>query len=127
MPYILIAGGLVLTIAGARGNQGQLFTLLKGDFTGPNSFLWWFASIVGIGAIGYIPEARKFSNMFLALVLLVLILAQSKNGNLFQNFVNAIKSGTAAAPDTITPKTVVSNDNSDGLTGLFAGGLLGSK
>jgi hypothetical protein len=109
VPFVLIAFGLILSVAGARGTQSNLFTLLKGDFTGNQSFIWWFLSILGIGALGYIKDLRAFSNAFLALVLVVLILAQNKNGNnLFSNFINAIKSGTGGAA---TPATVTANDN----------------
>lgn len=135
MPYVLIVAGLILSVAGARGTQSNLFTLIKGDFTGNQSFVWWFLSILGIGALGYVTDLRKFANAFLALVLLVLILAQNKNGNLFQNFINSVKGGTTGAA-AITPATVTANDNAANgptLTGLntdlltkavsFGGGL----
>lgn len=100
MPYALILFGLLLTIAGARGKQGDLFTLLKGDFTGNRSFIWWSISIVGIGALGYIPTTKKLANTFLALVFIVLILS---NRGVFAQFTAAIKSGPASDP---------ANDNS---------------
>lgn len=99
MPYALIAFGLLLTVAGARGKQSDLFALLKGDFTGNRSFIWWALSIVGIGALGYIPETKKLANTFLALIFIVLILS---NKGVFAQFISAVKTGTA------TP----SNDNS---------------
>lgn len=86
-----------MTIAAARGTQGTLFTLLQNDFTGSNSFVWWSASIVGIGSVGYIKEVRPLANTFLALVLLVLIL---KNGGVFSKFVEALRSGTNVTPVT---------------------------
>ncbi len=95
MPFALIIAGLILTISGARGTQSDLFTLLKGDFTGDKSFIWWAISILGIGAVGYIKPLKPLSNVFLALVLVVLVLANSKDGKgLFSKFNDAIKSGT---------------------------------
>ena len=95
MPYALILSGLLLTIAGARGTQGDLFDLLKGDFTGNNSFVWWSVSIVGIGSLGYIAKFRGVANAFLALVFIVLILA---NKGVFAQFINSLKSGTSPTP-----------------------------
>ena len=91
MPFVLVAAGLLLVIAGARNTQGQLFTLLKGDFTGNNSFFWWALSIVGIGAVGYIKDLRVVANSFLALVLIVLILA---NKGVFAKFTQSLQAGT---------------------------------
>lgn len=110
MPFALIAFGLLLTIAGAKNNQGQLFTLLEGDFTGTKSFLFWGASVVGIGAVGYVPKLRPLSNVFLALLIVVFILAQYKDGNnIFTSFVTQLKAGTSG---TATAPAVASNDNS---------------
>ncbi len=100
MPYALVLFGLLLTIAGARNTQGDLFTLLKGDFTGNRSFIWWTISIIGIGSLGYIPATKKLANTFLALVFVVLILS---NKGVFAQFISAIKSGPSAGP---------ANDNS---------------
>jgi len=100
LPYALILFGLLLTIAGARGKQGDLFALLKGDFTGNRSFIWWALSIVGIGALGYVPTTKKLANTFLALVFIVLILS---NRGVFAQFISAIKTGPSAEP---------ANDNS---------------
>lgn len=110
MPYALIAIGLLLTIAGARNKQGELYTLVKGDFTGNNSYLWWAISIIAIGALGYIKTARPLANSFLALVLVVLIL---NNRGVFANFIAAIKGTTGGS--VVTPAPAASNDNSNPL------------
>lgn len=89
MGFALILIGLVLTIAGARDTQGDLFTLLKGDLTGSGSFLWWAASVGAIGALGYAPSFQQLSRALLALIFVVLILS---NKGVFENFMSAIKS-----------------------------------
>lgn len=105
MPFALVAFGLLLTIAGARGTQSNLFALLKGDFTGKQSFLWWGGAVVGIGAVGYVKELRPLSNTFLALILVVFILAQYKGGNnIFQTFIAQLKAGTSGS-------AIAANDN----------------
>lgn len=97
MPYALVIIGLLLTVAGARGSQGDLYALLKGDFTGNQSFIWWTISILAIGSLGYLPKMRGVANSFLVLVFLVLILSNSKGGKgVFQNFVDAVKSNAGS-------------------------------
>lgn len=100
MPYALILAGLILLVAGVRNTESALFTLLKNDFTGQNSFVWWTLSILLVGSVGYInPELRKFANSFLALILIVLFLANSKNGQgVFAQFTAALKAPIPPAP-----------------------------
>lgn len=115
MPFALIIFGLLLTIAGARGTQSPLFGLLKGDFSGNGSFIWWAASIIGIGAVGYVSDLKKLANTFLALVLIVLIL---HNGGVFDKFTSALK-GTGAV--SATPDKVASNQQVGGTDYLAVG------
>lgn len=95
MPYALIVAGIILTVAGVRNTQGALFGLIGGDFTGPRSFIWWSLSIVGIGAVGYVPSTRGLANAMLALILIVLVLA---NKGVFAQFTAAIKGPIPPAP-----------------------------
>lgn len=122
MPFALIAFGLLLTIAGARGTQGNLFALLEGDFTGSQSFLWWGASVVGIGAVGYVPKLRPLANIFLALILVVFVLAQYKGGNnIFQSFINQLKAGTTGGAGAANDNPTTGTQTSLNSSGLVAG------
>lgn len=124
MPYALIIAGIVLTVAGVRNTQGTLFTLLKNDFTGSNSFIWWTISIIGIGAVGYVPDLRKLANAFLALVLIVLLLA---NRGVFQQFVNALKAPVPNAPvPANTNETTPANPLDAGAKALTSSGIANS-
>lgn len=107
MPFVLIFIGLLLTVAGVRNTQsdynGQpgLFTLLKGDFSGNNSFSNWVVGVVAVGSLGYVKELQKFSNYFLALIFLVLLLAEENangGGGFFGQFNKAIKRGLTQTP-----------------------------
>ena len=104
MPFALIVVGLVLLITASRDKHEQLFTLLKGDFTGPNNFVYWFVAILTIGAIGYIPRAKPFSNAMLVLVVLILVLKRGDShgvgGGLFERFTEQLKSTAPAQPTT---------------------------
>ena len=86
MAFVFIIVGIVLLIAGVRGTQSQLWTLLQNDFSpsaqkqGQHSFLAWFVAILIIGALGYVEDLRPFSRAFMALVIIVLLLS---NGGFF--------------------------------------------
>lgn len=98
MPYALILIGLMLTIAGVRDKQNELFTLIRNDFSGPNSFIYWMGAIAVIGGVGYIPNLKGLSQAFMALVLLVLVI---QNKGVFANFTSAL-SGTTQPPQPET-------------------------
>jgi len=87
VPLAFLFAGIVLIVAAVRGKQDELFELLKGDFTGPNSFLVWFAALGTVGAAGYIPGLAPVSRAFLVLVLVTLILS---NRGFFSKFTNAV-------------------------------------
>lgn len=74
MPFALAIIGILLLVAGVRNQQDTFFRLVKGDFTGPNNFIFWMVSIFAIGALGYIPKLKPLSTGFLALVIVVLFL-----------------------------------------------------
>lgn len=87
MPFTFLAIGTLLIVAGVRGTDEKLWTLLKGDFQNSPSFLPWVVSILLIGALGYISSLKTFSRAFLTLVIVVLFLS---NGGFFQRFQQAV-------------------------------------
>ena len=99
MPFALLFVGLILVIAGVRNKQDQLFTLVKGDFTGQANFFFWFVSILAIGAIGYIPKLKPISTAFLALVIIVLFL--KKGTGFFAQASTALQSTQTATNTTV--------------------------
>lgn len=112
MPFVLMLAGAVLIVAAVRNTQQQLFYLLALDFTGQNNFIYWFLSILVIGALGYIPKAKPLSDGFLILVILVLFLR--KGTGFFDMFQKQI-----ALTDKSTPQV-----SATGATGgqSFVGG-----
>lgn len=87
MPFALLIVGIVLVVSAVRGTTDNLTTLVKGDFTGQDNFIYWFVSILIIGALGYIDALKGLSRMFLALVIVVLFL---RNGGFFQQAQSAL-------------------------------------
>jgi hypothetical protein len=110
MPFALLIVGLILLVSAVRDSQDDLFTLVKGDFSGQGNFVFWVVSLLVIGGLGYIPKLKPISDGFLVLVLLVLFLTkgnpkQPGSGGFFEKFSAALKSTTAtpAANTTATP------------------------
>jgi hypothetical protein len=116
MPFALLIIGVFLLIAGVRNTQDTLFTLVRGDFTGNNNFVFWIVSILIIGAVGYIPKLKPISTGFLVLVIMVLFLKrgnpQGIGGGIFAQFTTALNSTKTATP----PATGVTADQQHATT-----------
>jgi hypothetical protein len=111
MPFLFLISGIVLIVASVRGTNQQLVTLLKGDFTGQDNFLYWSVSILLIGAIGYIDGLKPVSRAFLVLVVIVLFI---KNKGVFQQFTQALnltQQQPQSSNTTITPSLQTTQQN----------------
>ena len=96
MPLFLLFFGTLFLVATIRGKEqtDNLIGLLRSDFTGPNNFFAWALAIGAISALGYAKQLRVFSNLFLGLVFLVLVLKKKgPNGeDLIASFFTQIRS-----------------------------------
>lgn len=75
MPIALILIGVILVVASVRNTQGQLFTLIQGDFTGTNNFVYWLIAILLVGALGQVKAIKPLSNAFLTLIIVAVLLS----------------------------------------------------
>jgi pheromone shutdown protein TraB len=120
MPFALIVIGLVLLVTGVNNTQAQLFTLVKGEFTGSNNFLYLAASIGIVGAVGYIDKMRSISNVFLGLVIVAIIFSHA---GFFSSLVSQLSQtktatiSTATTLPTLTPLTPLTPLSSLGFGG----------
>lgn len=98
MPFALVFVGLILIVTGVKDTQAALGQQVVGDFTGSGNFVFWIASLGAVGALGYVPELKKFSVAFMTLIIIAMLLAQEKNGKggFFAQFYAALKSGPVA-------------------------------
>ena len=76
MPLFLLFFGLLFLVASLRGKEqtDKLIGLLQSDFTGPNNFFTWALAIGSVAALGYAKPLKTFSNLFLGLIFLVIVL-----------------------------------------------------
>lgn len=116
MPFLLIVVGLALVVTAIQNTYAALGSQLTKDFFGPQGFLVWILAIIAVGALGYVSGWEKFSRWFLALILIAIILAQSKNSNvkggLFGSLLSQIKNPfpTPATPAaSATPQAPLSS------------------
>lgn len=91
MAFVLTLFGLLLIVTGARGTVTQFGAQVAQDVTG--GFVYYVAAIAGIGALGYVDALRTISRLFMALILIVLVLA---NRGFFAQFSAALKTGAIA-------------------------------
>jgi hypothetical protein len=109
MPIVFLFFGVVFLVAAVRNTQGDLFALLKDDFSGPDNFFKFMLGIFAVGALGYVKPLRPLANAFMVLLVLVLFL---NNRGFFNQFVSAL--GYSAGPQL---------RDSVGIKGLDVGGI----
>lgn len=126
MPFALLIIGAVLLVASVRDKQSDLFSLIKGDFTGSDNFVYWTLSILLIGALGYVPSLQKLSRLFMALVVVVLFLHKQGFFAQFQQQISAPLTGggnqaTSTTPTTPNLATGMDAYNNSGAAGALQG------
>lgn len=105
MPFALLFVGIIIFVVAYQGTQNQFYNQLKQDFTGQHNFLIWIVAIGIIGALGYIDELKKPSDLFLALIIVVMLLS---NKGIIANLNSQITGGSASNAVS-SPQTFTSN------------------
>jgi hypothetical protein len=96
MQIALILIGVLLLATGVQGTQGSLASQLASDFgTGSGSFWYFIVGIFAVGALGYYQPFGGASKWLLALVILVLLVA---NEGFFTQLQAALSQPLPASP-----------------------------
>jgi hypothetical protein len=93
MPFVLIVVGILFLVVAIQGTQATMFSLLKKEFVGTNSFVPWAAAIIILGLIGYAKPVRPITDAMIGLVLFVMLIANK--GGVFAQFNNALQNPVA--------------------------------
>lgn len=117
MPLVLLLVAIGVVAIGVRGQSAEAGKLLASEFAGANSFIPWFLAIMLVGVIGYWKPAKPFSDAFLGLIVLALLLAQGTG--FFSRLNEAFTSATPSA------KGSAAGAASGSQAGSMAGGALG--
>lgn len=94
MTFAFLIVGILLLVSAVRNTQSQLFTLVKGDLTGSDNFLYWIVAILVIGALGYVKELKGFSTAFLVLIAVGIVLS---NKGFFASFQQQLSGASGQA------------------------------
>ena len=97
MPLLFIGLGIVFILTGLKGDASQLWELVKGDFSGPNNYVYWMLSILALGAMGYVESLQKLSRLFIVLIVIVLLLDNNGFFAHFQQFINSSQGNSGSA------------------------------
>lgn len=122
MPFAIIVIGILMIVVAIRNTYADLGKEIVDDFTGPTNFWYWITALFIIGAVGYIEELKKASDLMLALVLISLILS---NQGFFAKFVEQLKSGSATAPPPGPPPPSLGGTGPASATGTGVGSGIG--
>jgi len=120
MPFAFLIVGLMLLVIGVRNQTSTAITLLQKEFTGSGSFIQWFIAIFIIGAIGYWKPAKGFSDAFMGLIILVMIIANENSNGLFAAFEQAMQN-TTASPATPSSTAAATASTATGATATPTG------
>jgi len=95
MALVFLVVGIAFIVSAIQNTSSNLLSLLKGDIVpasgNSGGFGIWILTLFIVGAVGYIPNYRGVSNGLLVLVVLVILLANSKiGGGFFQKFGSAV-------------------------------------
>ena len=86
MPFALIIVGIVLLIVAVRNRVQPFFAQVSGDLCNNGNlkggFVAWAIALLIVGVVGYLPSLQKLSRAFLVLIVIAIVLSQSKNGGL---------------------------------------------
>ena len=82
MPLVILIIGVVFLIAAVRGTNKELGDLFKAQFVGPGSFTSWALAFLSLALLGTIPQLRPLARVLMGLLLLVIIIVQSREANL---------------------------------------------
>ncbi len=107
MPFVFVVIGILFLVTAIRGTQGAMFTLLKSEFVGSNSFVPWAAAIFILGALGYSKTVRPVADAMIGLVFLAMILANK--GGFFSQLNNQLRNPVAPATPAATPAAPLDN------------------
>lgn len=103
---ILVVVACALMLFSVRGDPEAFGALVARDFTGNKGFATFAGAFVVIGAIGFVPQLKPVSRIFLVLMVVALVLAFYRGGG---NLVHNLSQQWGVITSRPTPTPVTSN------------------
>jgi hypothetical protein len=82
MPFFFVFVGVLLIITGVKDTYVALGNQIAKDFTGTQNFFVWVLALGAVGSLGYIERLRPFTNAFMVLILLAMVLTNANKGDI---------------------------------------------
>lgn len=82
MPFFFVFVGVLLIITGVKDTYVALGKEVADDFSGKQNFFTWVMALGSVGALGYVEKLRPFTNAFMVLILIAMVLSNSKRGDI---------------------------------------------
>jgi hypothetical protein len=99
MPLALLFIGILAVVIAVKGNQNDVAKQLVTDFSGASSFVPWIVAILVIAVIGKVANVPNASKMFIGLIVIVYLFANSSTGaGLWSQITSAVTNLQAPAP-----------------------------
>jgi hypothetical protein len=108
VPFVILIVAIVMIVAALRGQQSNMFTLLRSEFSGTNSFIPCSLAIIVLAVVGNIKPIRPVADGFIVLVFVVMLVApaNTQGGGFFAQLNAALR---AAPPPSPTPAPATSS------------------
>lgn len=119
MPFFFVFVGALLILTGIKDTYVALGNELQKDFTGSGNFFVWVMALGSIGALGYVQQLRPFTNAFMLLILIAMVLSNSNRGDILtmigdglNNPVTPPRPQTSATPSSVAlPRADLAGNN----------------
>lgn len=118
MPFFFVVVGIMLVVTGVKNTHVAFGKQVASDFTGDRNFFVWVTALGSLGAIGYVPKLRPFANTFMALVIVAMVLSNSRRGDILTLIQEGLNNPVAPPrPDNGTTAAGVPTTPRSGLAG----------
>lgn len=129
MPLALLFIGILAVIVAIKGNYAQVAQQLTSDFSGSAGFIPWVAAIVIIAIVGKAANVPNASKMFIALIILVYLFANSSSGSgiwsQIQSALQNVSAPAASDAGAAGNEDAQAQVTQSGSAGTNSGGLAG--
>lgn len=103
MPFFFVFVGVLLIVTGVKDTYVALGNQIVKDFTGPSNFFVWVLALGAVGSLGYVEKLRPFSNAFMVLILLAMVLTNSNKSDILTMLSDGLN-------NPVTPNRPASSD-----------------
>ena len=123
MPFALVFAGFLMVLTAAKDTYAAFGKQVASEFQGKQSFTVWLFVLAVAGAVGYVDQLRAPSRAFMALIIISMLLANSKRGSILTMLLEGLTNPvTPAKPVSSAPQTDTKSGDKKSDLGSVLGG-----